>query len=252
MSDVKRCGIYSFPKSGNTWMRELIRALFEIEESTSTAIPDIYENGIDGKVVLSNSGQQWKFYKSHSKNEVVTYQNNSVVNDLIIYIVRNPYDVFCSQLNYVLRGFEKNKGRMILTCKSVDEAADLGVIEEYFSAFTVYGTLDPYFWDAGNWKENVSNWLDKASKDERVIIIRYEDMVENIFKALAPVTQRLGLSSDKINSAFQLADTRTNDGGKFFWKKSSGTYKSYLLEKNINNFKKYHSDILEPLGYDAF
>ena len=74
MSDIKRCGIYSFPKSGNTWMRELIRALFEIDEPTSTAIPDIYENGVDGKVVLSNSGQQWKFYKSHSKSEVVSHQ----------------------------------------------------------------------------------------------------------------------------------------------------------------------------------
>ncbi len=249
MNEVKRCGIYSFPKSGNTWMRELLRAIFDISDSTSDSIPDIYEKGVNGKTVIADDGQKWMFYKSHSKNEVTKYKEQQIKNDLIIYIVRNPYDVFCSQLNYVLRGFEKNKGRLIVTCESVDEAKEKGVIDDYFSAFSVYGTLDPYFWDAGNWIENVSYWLKRADESKNVIVIRYEDMVSDIVTALKPITEALGVDEEKITSAFKLADSRTNDGGKFFWKKSSGTYRRYLNKRSIEKFKIFHSDIIETLGY---
>lgn len=39
---IKTFGIYSIPKSGNTWIREIIRGLFETNIETKKAVPDIY------------------------------------------------------------------------------------------------------------------------------------------------------------------------------------------------------------------
>ena len=118
----------------------------------------------------------------------------------------------------MLRGFERNHGGILISTRDVDAAKSQGMISDLFSAFCVYGTLDPYFRDAGNYIENVSNWLKiKNEEPDRVLFVKYEDMVHDFEAALTPVFTKLGLSSDKALAAKDLAEQRTNDGGKFFW-----------------------------------
>ena len=231
-------------------MREILRAIFEAEDKTSDVIPDIYEKGVNGQQLKADDGQVWSFYKSHSKNEVKRNSGVEFENDFIIYIVRRPHDVFCSQLNYLLRRFEKNRGGILLSAESVDSAQQQGMISDLFSAFCVYGTLDPYFIDAGNYVENVTNWLEIQNKEpERVMFIKYEDMTRDIVEALSPLADKLGISRKRLENAAKLAEQRTNDGGKFFWKKQSETYKEYLSPTDIAKFAHYHGELLNRLGY---
>ncbi|NDV91704.1 hypothetical protein GTH32_10965 [Alteromonas sp. 345S023] len=250
MKEINRCGVYSFPKSGNTWMREILRAAFGDTGDTSVSIPDIYEKGINGNPLRADDGRIWSIYKSHSKNEVTKYRDEDFENDFIIYIVRNPYDVFCSQLNYLLRGFERNRGGILVSTSDVDTAKSQGMIPDLFSAFCVYGTLDPYFRDSGNYIENVSNWIKvKNENPDRVLFVKYEDMIQDFEAALTPVFTKLGLDSNKALAAKNLAEQRTNDGGKFFWKKKVNTYKEYLSDDDVLKFKRYHGAVMEELGY---
>lgn len=246
---IKRCGIYSFPKSGNTWMREIIRGVFKVGDNIREVVPDVYQGGIDGLILNNHKKEQWRFYKSHSAKELVKYQGNVVKNDMVIYILRNPFDVFCSQLNYLLRGFSKNNGGIQLGCASIDEAKQNGMINDFFSAFLVYGTLMPFFQDAGSWMENVRYWIKKSRAVNNVIVVKYEDMIKQVDVAMLPVLEHIGMDLGCLSEAMDLAATRTNDGGKFFWKKKEGTYRDYLENEQIKRFLTLHSQIIQMCGY---
>ena len=246
----KRCGIYSFPKSGNTWMREIIRGVFDQTGDTNDIVPDVYQKGIDGKVMENSKGEQWVFYKSHSQKELTRYQGDAVKNDLIIYITRNPFDVFCSQLNYLLRGFDPGKGGIQLASESIDEAKESGLVSDYFSSFLVFGTLMPFFKDAGSWMSNVEYWTQKAQKNDNIIVVKYEDMVGDIEKAMKPVLQALGMPNSCLEKAINTAQSRTNDGGKFFWKKQVGTFREYLDAPQVDKFQSSYPQVMSGARYN--
>lgn len=146
----------------------------------------IYIDGIDGEVLINSSGEKWRFYKSHSAEEIVRFKGIDIFNDLIIYIIRNPLDVFCSYLNYLFN-FAPHRGGIQLYCESIDQAKKDGLIDEFFSAFKVYGTLNPYFYDTKSWMENVEYWLNRSANSEQIIVVRYEDLVENIYETMNPI-----------------------------------------------------------------
>jgi len=249
---TRRCGIYSFPKSGNTWMREVIRGLFRANENINDVVPDIYEKGLTGQTLINNRNERWCFYKSHSAKELINYQGTAVTNDLIIYIIRNPLDVFCSQLNYLLKGFSPTRGGMQLGCTSIDEAKNEGLINDFFSAFIVFGTLMPYFHDAGSWMENARFWIEKSNNSDKVIVVKYENMIRQFDESMQPFLFKIGKNQADLRTARELADKRTNDGGKFFWKKKEGTFNEYLTKEQINKFISFHSSILELTDYQDY
>jgi len=233
-------------------MREIIRGLFKVNENVKEVVPDIYQDGINGLVLKNTKNEAWRFYKSHSAKELLNYQGNTVSNDLIIYIVRNPLDVFCSQLNYILREFDPSRGGIQLNCASIDEAKQNGLLDDFFSAFLVYGTLMPFFKDARSWMENTRFWIEKSQAGNKVIIIKYEDMINQFDIAMQPILERIGMDSSNLQAAMEMADTRTNDGGKFFWKKKDGTYREYLTTQQVNKFFSEHQNIVRMCGYEDY
>lgn len=249
----KRCGIISFPKSGNTWFREIVRAVYGSNESVKKVAPDIYEDGIDGLRMSSSNGQSWVYYKTHSAQETLSYKGTPVRNDLVIYIVRNPLDVFCSQLNYLLQGFDANRrGGIQIHSESMEDAVGNGMMSEYLSAFTVFGTLMPFFIDARSWMQNVRYWTELAKKDDRVIVIKYEDMIKDLGAALAPFLDKVGLTSVDIAKVFSVADSRTQDGGRFYWSRSDGSFLKYLTRPQIDRFLAFHGELISASGYDDY
>lgn len=247
----KRCGVYSFPKSGNTWMRFVITALFN-EKRAIEVVPDIYEHGVNGRPVRTEEGEEWLFYKSHSQKIVERWDGTKIRNDLIIYIMRNPLDVFCSQLNYLLNNFDPERGGLEVGCASVDKARENGLINEYFSAFTVFGTLMPKFLEAGSWMSNTRYWTGAASNNRNIILIRYEKLLENFEEEMEPILDYFGFGESDAMNALKVSNNRTNDGGKFYWKKKQGTYKEYLTETQVSRFVELHRDILSFTGYDKY
>lgn len=239
-------GIYSFPKSGNTWIREFIHSLYVNYRVEENIVPDFDLSQGLGPEVMSPNAESWCFYKSHSHCEI----NVGEPNDLIIYVLRNPLDVFCSQLNYVLLDLSKQGEALNLVCADVDDAHAKSLIKHFFGAFMVFGTLMPTFGVAGGWGKHVSYWINRSFVDSRIVVLRYEDLLSDFHKFTDRITDRLGFNHQKVEEALCSANERCNDGGKFYWKKSSSNYLNYLSDELINEYVCNNIELLKFTGYD--
>ena len=233
-------------------MRHIIRGLFNASENINEVAPDVYQDGIDGVILTNSKHENWCFYKSHAAQELFEYQGNTVVNDLIIYIIRNPLDVFCSQLNYVLSGFSPDQDGSQFGCESIDEAKRTHLLDDYFSAFLVFGTLMPFFESARSWMQNTQYWVEKSRTQNNVIVVKYEDMINQLSLAMKPVLTYVGKTQADLFIAAKIANANSNDDGKFFWKKSEGTYREYLSKEQIERFVSTYSNSLKLSGYENY
>lgn len=251
--EYSTCGIYSFPKSGNTWMREIVRGIFRVETDISRVAPEMTneDNQIPNWDILdAPDGSKWTFYKSHSAWEL---GGNNVVdlnNNLVIYILRNPLDVFCSQLNYLLKGFDQNRDRIKIPGKSIEELMLNGSLDIFYSVYLAFGTLTPLFWQASSWMENTKIWIEKSKTRDNILVVKYEDLIAEPIETLSKIFGRIGFNSASIKTAIELAESRTNDGNSFFWKKKAGNYLNYLSPDQIQLFETYHKESLMLTGYD--
>ncbi|EIM64876.1 sulfotransferase domain-containing protein [Desulfobacter postgatei] len=247
-------GIYGFPKTGSTWLRVIIGDLLQTQAQVPEWCPDIYwEADIrSSKPLFDADNHQLNFYKSHSKRLTVAYRGQPLHTDKIIYIVRHPLDVFCSQLNYLLR---VAPGDWSLPKKYLPEdvsaAKESGMITDFYSAFMLFGTLQPYFFDAGSWSENYLYWLSGKS-DTPTCVIRYEDLYFNFEQEVNKICNFLNLHfPSNLEEIRNLIDTKkTVDGGRFYWRKKPNNHIEFLTNDQIENFYRYYSEIIHLSGYD--
>lgn len=243
-------GIYSFPKSGNTWMRAILGNAIERPDGKSglDSIPDIYTTPI-WNTPVDIVGRKTVLYKSHGKNEANTANGRDFVNDLVIYVQRHPLDVFLSHLNFVSANVTKNP-HIMLPCDSVEIVIERGELDLYFGAFCVFGTLQPQFADAGSWFTNAENWHARAVADpNRVMIVRYEDMVQHGPDSLSAIAAKIGLTHAQIENGFKRAGAETRADGKFFWKQKAGHFREVLSQAMIDRFFDIYAGRIAPLGY---
>ncbi len=151
------CWIASYPKSGNTWMRFLIgNLLFDTINNTKvleTKIPDIHKHKY-----LNIAGEESAYLKTHWM-----YQDNMPGSNHIsstICIVRNPFDVLCSNINYL--NADTPEKRHLL-------------IEEFLAYEGVKKWIDFGF---GTWSTHAESWLFQKNNFP-VFFVRYEDLLED-------------------------------------------------------------------------
>lgn len=245
--NTKVIGLYSFPKSGNTWVRNIIANAVGSDD-VHTAIPDIYRGSI-WKHPIKVGKHDVIFYKSHSKDEVTEAHGRKFKNTQVIYIVRHPLDVFLSQLNYISDNVMGEAG-VVLPCKSVDDIIRRGDIELYFGAFCTFGTLQPRFGDAGSWVENTQSWAARQqSEPERILFLRYEDISKNGIDALKDIATRIDVPENTIARGFEAAQNNTKLNGKFYWKQKVRNYRDLLPPELIDRFRSLFDKPLINLGY---
>jgi hypothetical protein len=238
---MKIYGIYSFPKSGNTWVRNILAGAIKTSSNYSEVVPDVYESSIWKSPIVLN-GEESVIYKSHSKDELRQNDGKPVHNDGIVYIIRHPLDVFSSQLNYVSDNVTSNPNIM-LPCASVDDVIEKGNMDLFLGAFSTFGTLQPGFADAGSWFVNAGNWLARAEAEpDRVVIVRYEDMLEFGPSAFEPALKLMGIPLEDLTDGFTTAKKNTAPDGKFFWKQKAGTHKDILSQEMIDRFMETYAD----------
>lgn len=242
---VRTIGLYSFPKSGNTWLRQILAGA--AGQPMALAVPGIHRHHILGEPV-SIGEKSFRFYKSHGRQEVTMLQGQQMANDGIIYVMRHPLDVFLSYLNY-LSDNVKGAHRYRIPCSSVEDVIARGDLDIFFSVFLAFGTLAPGFEDAGSWFENVAYWTGRAAHDKRVIVIRYEDMHRDLMEALKPVATLLKVDIKYLAPGVEFARERTRLDGRFFWKQKVNNYKDLIPSELISRFDRHHGDLVRHLGY---
>jgi hypothetical protein len=243
-------GIYSYPKSGNTWVRQVIGNFFKLQgyEALNNFVPDIALGAV-GDNILYHEDRPFIFYKSHSWCEITQSRGRALENDFILHIRRNPLDVFISHLNY-LSGNLHNAAPVKF--QDVESCRQSGLIDHYFGAFLTLGQIDPRgFGGQGTYFGSNLWWTTQAqqSRQNRIHSVRYEDLLEDFAGTLGPVWSACGLPEKRLAVAAATIKERIKPDGKFYWKMKRGNYLDYLDRNKIEDFVKYHRDDLAQLGY---
>ncbi|NNE06729.1 MAG: sulfotransferase domain-containing protein [Xanthomonadales bacterium] len=202
------CWIASYPKSGNTWMRAFIEnyiqnrnspvdinALFlnstaearaerfQVYAGQGRATTDMETEEICAirplvQADIARQAQGTVFVKTH--NFLGEYRgcplHSSAVTSGAIYVVRNPLDVCISMARY----FDY----------TVDEAIDYLSEEMTGTPNEVHHVPQVI----SSWSANVESWT--GTPDDQILVVRYEDMLDQALKVFRKVESFLGMKKD--------------------------------------------------------
>ena len=185
--------IASYPKSGNTWVRSIISSLIytddgifefsnikKIEQYPQTKffeyftqnynnIHEIKKHWIASQERI-NLDAKIKFFKTHHLNcKIDNFPfTNEQCTKATIYVVRDPRNVLDSLSNHFSKSIEESK-KFLLTPRILSPGKEIELKG---------GNLITYI---GSWKEHYRFW---TKDNENLLIIKYEDLVKNIYQEI--------------------------------------------------------------------
>lgn len=197
----------SYPKSGNTWMRAFIANLIANRPAPLPlaalpaygkleADPDVYSR-IAGKpsasldfdqlcalrpeahAAIAAAAQRTVFVKTHSMAAI--HNGVALITPQVtagaVCVVRNPLDVVISMADHFAITIDEAIAYL------GDERAATANSDLFVSEFL------------GSWSQHVKSWADMEGP--RVLLLRYEDLLEKPAKGFAKVARLIGLDGDR-------------------------------------------------------
>jgi glycosyltransferase involved in cell wall biosynthesis len=226
-----KCWIASFPRSGNTFFRNILYYVYGIESSTwhkETAYP-VDENyaGFD-------------FVKTHLLPSELEPNDEKIP---AIYLIRDGRDALVSIAHH--------------RSDIVEPGSDFkNNLKE-----AIFADEGSYF---GGWSNNANQWAKRAD-----LIIKYEDLISNPKKVFERVEKLISLPQgnwENLPDFKSMKYGKPKYGGqttskiikiedaefaeKFFRKGVSGSWKSEMPEDLLNFFWQFHGETMESMGYD--
>lgn len=245
-------GLYSFPKSGNTWLRAIIASMTGIPNGPGMLHKYVTDTHYDK--VMENpwefEGKDWYFYKSHHKDLLTRHMEEDIVTDKVIYIYRHPLDVFMSYLNFVSENVSPAAGKSLGISFAKVEDLTPEQMEELFALFLQHATLFPRNRLFGSVFESIESF--KKLAEERpgdVLILRYEDLMDDFDNSIKRISDHLGFEKVDTDKVYEIADKRTKQNGKFFWKRQKENFRNYLSDEQVDRFLARHADKMKDIGY---
>lgn len=269
----------SYPKSGNTWFRCFITALFtdkielnEIESThgifSSRVTFDQY-SGIDSRLLLHKEvsrmlpevyikkaefSKQLLFIKIHDAygyNDMKIPIVPADATHKVIYFVRNPLDIVGSFANH-------NNSTVEATIKLMNDENTF--LPDDKLEINNTSQLRQFM---NSWSGHVESWLDQKNID--VILVRYEDMLKDGFATFSRIIEQLEIEASpkdikramKLTSFSRLKKSEQESGFNeknvktpaFFRSGKSGGYKKELSLTQIDLIKKQHKKVMKKLNY---
>jgi hypothetical protein len=275
----RRCLIWlaSYPRSGNTWTRALIHALYHLGLGQSPMAIDLDRLGgvgdnhgdyfrkylqgptkladpkaiaalrsrAQGDIVAMAGGAQ--LVKTH--NARIDYLGFPLIDDALtagaIYIVRNPLDVCISLAHYY--GISTDDAIARMGTHEFREESD----DRY-----VYS-----IW--GSWTENVRSWI--GNPGPRTLVIRYEDLAERPAVVVPAIARHLLMeltpaqtgraielaSFDRLKATEQKAGFREKPGfaKQFFRAGKAGEWRETLTPQQVERVVADHRSLMERFRY---
>jgi hypothetical protein len=236
--------LVSFPRSGNTWTRFLVCNLINPDDPVNFAqlesrIPEIY--------FVSD-----RHLRAFARPRVIkSHECFDPRYKKIIYIVRDPRDVFISYYEFQL------KRRVI---------SDDCRLEEFLPRF-MESAIEPKM---GSWRDHVVSWIATRGGQENFLLLRYEEMLSNPQREATKIASFLGLDSqpERIGRAVELssadrmrklekeqsrqwrATKKTRQDKPFVRKAAAGGWKSALPQHCVAQIESAWGDVMRSVGYE--
>lgn len=230
--------LVAYPKSGNNFLLFLLAVLLYRKKMDWATKGDMIQNVSEEAVEnLPYPHLVW----SHEKFDA-TYPK-------VIYLVRDPRDIVSSYYHYHLKYF-----------------AECSSFNEFFEAF-IEGKVWP-----GKWDSHIESWLVNQQKiNKGLLLIKYEDLLENTSKEVQRLLNFLNLSrtENEISEAIKWASfdnmkaleqkqkdylngnsPYVNKSMPFLREGRANKWKSVLNKEQLQKINQKFSKTLKKLGYD--
>ena len=275
--------IPSYPKSGNTWVHSVIRAIarqkgFPIGEMDvyklikSKSLPDIYPLV---KSEISNS--PCSVLKTHAQYSIDLHPKLALVTKGFCYILRNPLDVILSGINFTRIQYANRKNdheyqnKLFLDFLGFDDPIDYetwkSISLDDIDTHNLDHALDyfmrtegdiPFFMGvAGNWFSHVDSWMG-ASNSLVSMLLKYENLIDDHNEFLK-IKLFFDVSDDDIlkavesinNINIQVREDPSKPNANIFYNKmASHYYLEYFSSQKIKAFLDKFNTRLEVVGYN--
>ncbi|MEO6969194.1 MAG: sulfotransferase domain-containing protein [Rhodanobacteraceae bacterium] len=268
----------SYPKSGNTWLRAFLANLIanradplplnELPNyADDEALPDRFselagrpssELTIDEiaalrpqvHTLIAQRAQGTQLVKTHNMSGAFDSHplHNWQVTAGAIYVVRNPLDVAVSMTHHFGLSIDE----------AIERLGDGNVATANDSLF-VSQIL-------GSWSQHVAGWVDLAERlGPRMVVLRYEDLLEKPVKSFAKAAKLMGISQDKVrieravrHAGFQsLATLEKRDGfieainekSRFFRSGRSNQWREAMNREQVARVVRDHREQMKRFRY---
>jgi aryl sulfotransferase len=268
----------SYPKSGNTWMRIFLTNYLQngeqpvdinrLDGGPIASAREIFDElvGVEAsdltlpeqEILRPKVYQQ--FARELTQNEFLKVHDAYTLNSAglplfppeasrgIIYILRNPLSVAPSLANHLN--------------KSIDDAITVLNNEKHQQTKRLagLGSQLPQRWLS--WGEHVRSWAEAS--DQRIHLVRYEDMKKHSFDVFRSVILFAGLDDDEARirkaiefSSFEKVKQQETEKGfrervrltSFFRKGETGAWKSELNPEQIERILAVQAKTMRQYGY---
>lgn len=274
--------ITSYPKSGNTWLHNVIKRAgkdygfpqgdMDVYRISTPGICDaVRQEYTYNPCTVLKTHSVYKFNKEMHHFDGITFNNVG-----FIHISRNPLDVLLSYINFTrmqyknqinardevlgkyvqdvfidLLGFDKIFGMDewqgmtldLIPRKNLDHALDF-FSEHGLNLINMSNT-------AGSWITHIESWR-KAHQDMKGLSIRYEDCLVDPDQ-FAKATQFFIFNREDVLKSlddFNTTAQKLASTGSIFYNKMEAYYfKSYFSKDAISRFMKKHENTLKNHGY---
>ena len=268
----------SYPKSGNTWLRAFLANLIanragplrpdEIRDytdyetrperfsevagrpSTELSTAEVAALRLDVHALIAQRAQGTRLLMTH--NFCGTFEGHPLFNWEVtagaIYVVRNPLDVVVSMTHHYGLTLEE----------AIDRLGDdrVASINDNVAVSHLIGS----------WSTHVSGWADAAERAPgKVIVLRYEDLLEKPAKHFAKAAKLIGLGQDKarIERAVQHTSFQTlslleqkhgfveavDEKTRFFFKGRANQWREALSREQVARIVEDHREQMARFKY---
>lgn len=229
--------LFSYPRSGNTWLRHIVQYLAHGSEVSDHAELEAMMPTVDTLEFpdrLTQMPDGLRFFKSH-----LPYAPY-FLDGKVIYVVRDGRDVLISYYDYYrhIKGYQG----------SLDE-----FLKKATTGWMRYGT----------WRDNVGSWIEHR-EHPNMLVIRFEDMKTDPFALARQVADFSGIEADdaNINAALEASSVDKVHSTMRTWNSATGTgfkggasgggkktWRDRLSAEQNRIFVDHAGDLLEQLGY---
>lgn len=240
----------SYPKSGNTWLKNIIHAMMKTDMELMEAIPSLHKTMPDAPL-LDLMGTKTKLVKTHC--HAFSPRLKPVQDKMIgvITIHRHPMDVMLSALNYARwKGksgwFEDN------AIKTVDDIIASGEIGYYVERFIETDGCAEYLGMSGAWSEFIPQWSYGADVGN-VPHLRmcYELLAQKPQQEMERLRRFLALPEFDYEKLAAQVEGNTALNGGFYWRKRAYNFRGLVPTPLIHRFEKHYARVLGELGYET-
>jgi len=227
----------SYPRSGNTWLRHLITLVrypgknIEKEDLVNRTVPDLHSPITTEEMVdtLTNP----RVFKTHFCYRVLEWGK-------AIFLYRDPRDVAISYFHFNKK-LNKYSGTFNTWLRMF--------LNSYFPFFPMV-----------NWRQHTESWLKGKERNiNSILVVKYEDMVANIYDTVAEVCKFIGLQADKQvvveaikGSSFERINRIYSRSNRLTWvgiRGGPGQWKETLTDPQNDEFWKRWGNFMSQLGY---